>query len=91
MQPLALFDLDNTLIDRQAAFNAWAEEFVAAHHLDDKALTFIVMADAHHSGPMDGFFRTICETFSLAEAPNLLWTQYRRRMPELAACRGLSN
>ncbi len=88
MQPLALFDLDNTLIDRQAAFNAWAEEFAAAHHLDDKALTFMLMADAHHSGPMDGFFRTVCETFSLAEAPNLLWKQYRQRMPELAVCRG---
>ena len=48
----------------------------------------MVMADAHHSGPMDGFFRTVCETFGLAEAPNLLWKQYRRRMPELAVCRG---
>lgn len=88
MQPLALFDLDNTLIDRQAAFHAWAEEFAAAHHLDDKALTVMVRADAHHSGPMDGFFRTIAETFGLAEAPDLLWKQYRRRMPELAVCRG---
>jgi HAD superfamily hydrolase (TIGR01549 family) len=87
MRPLALFDLDNTLIDRQAAFNAWAEEFAAAHHLDDRAVTFMVTADAHHSGPMDSFFTTICETFSLAEAPNLLWKQYRLRMPELAACR----
>jgi HAD superfamily hydrolase (TIGR01549 family) len=87
MQPLALFDLDDTLIDRRAAFNAWAEEFAAAHDLDDKALTFIVMADAHHSGPMDSFFATICETFDLAEQPNLLWAQYRRRMPELASCR----
>ncbi|MEV4283311.1 HAD family hydrolase [Actinoplanes xinjiangensis] len=88
MQPLALFDLDNTLIDRQAAFNAWAEEFAAAHQFDDRALTFMLMADAHHSGPMDGFFRTICETFSLAEAPDLLWKQYRQRMPQLAVCRG---
>jgi HAD superfamily hydrolase (TIGR01549 family) len=88
MQTLALFDLDDTLIDRRAAFEAWAKEFATAHHLDDKALTFLVMADAHHSGPMDSFFVTIAETFGLAEAPKLLWQQYRRRMPELAACRG---
>jgi phosphoserine phosphatase len=30
MQSLALFDLDDTLIDRCAAFNAWAEEFARA-------------------------------------------------------------
>jgi HAD superfamily hydrolase (TIGR01549 family) len=87
MQPLALFDLDDTLIDRRAAFNAWAEEFAAVHHLDDKALAFMLTADAHHSGPMDSFFAKICETLGLAEAPNLLWEQYRRRMPELASCR----
>jgi HAD superfamily hydrolase (TIGR01549 family) len=87
MQPLALFDLDDTLIDRRAAFNAWAEEFATAHKLDDKALTFLVMADAHHSGPMDSFFTMVCDTFDLAEAPSLLWEQYRRRMPELAFCR----
>jgi HAD superfamily hydrolase (TIGR01549 family) len=86
MRPLALFDLDNTLIDRQVAFNAWAEEFATAHRLDDKALTFLVMADAHHSGPMDSFFTMLCETFDLAKPPNQLWQQYRRRMPELVSC-----
>jgi phosphoserine phosphatase len=87
MQSLALFDLDDTLIDRRAAFNAWAEEFVAAQGLDDAALTFPVMADARHSGPMDGFFTMVCRTFDLAEPPSQLWLQYRRRMPELASCR----
>ncbi|GID92172.1 HAD family hydrolase [Amorphoplanes digitatis] len=87
MRPLALFDLDGTLVDRKAAFDAWAGEFAADHHLDEAALTFMVMADAHHSGPMDGYFTTIRETFGLAEAPDALWRQYRRRMPELAACR----
>lgn len=86
MRPLALFDLDNTLTDRRAAFNTWAQEFATAHQLDDKALTFLVMADAHHSGLMDSFFTMICETFDLAEPPNQLWQQYRRRMPELVSC-----
>jgi FMN phosphatase YigB (HAD superfamily) len=87
MQSLALFDLDDTVIDRRAAFNAWAEEFVAAQGLDDAALTFLVMADAHDSGPMDGFFAMVRQTFDLAEPPSQLWLQYRRRMPELASCR----
>jgi HAD superfamily hydrolase (TIGR01549 family) len=87
VQSLALFDLDDTLIDRRAAFNAWAEEFVTAQGLDDAALTFLLMADAHHSGPMDGFFATVCQTFDLAEPSSQLWAQYRRRMPELASCR----
>lgn len=87
MQSLALFDLDDTLIDRRAAFNAWAEEFATAQGLDDAAVTFLLMADAHHSGPMDGFFDMVCQTFDLAGPPDLLWLQYRRRMPELASCR----
>jgi len=86
VQSLALFDLDNTLVDRDRAFRAWAEEFVVAHGLDDPALTFLLMADAHHSGPMDSFFATVCQTFDLAVLPKQLWGQYRRRMPELASC-----
>jgi HAD superfamily hydrolase (TIGR01549 family) len=86
VQSLALFDLDNTLVDRDRAFRAWAEEFVVAQGLDDSALTFLLMADAHHSGPMDSFFATVCQTFELSVPPEQLWGQYRRRMPELASC-----
>jgi HAD superfamily hydrolase (TIGR01549 family) len=85
--PLALFDLDDTLVDRGRAFHAWAEEFVIAHGLDDDALTFLLATDAHHSGPMDGFFVAVCQTYNLAASPDELWKQYRRRMPELASCR----
>lgn len=87
VQSLALFDLDNTLVDRSAAFRAWAKEFVDARGLDETALTFLLMADAHHSGPMDSFFATVCQTLDLATPPEQLWVQYRRRMPELAYCR----
>ncbi|MEV4627229.1 HAD family hydrolase [Micromonospora sp. NPDC049523] len=86
MRQLALFDLDDTLVDRRAAFNAWAEEFVVTHRLDDEALAFLRLADTHHSGPMDSFFVTVSETFDLGQPPERLWAQYRRRMPELASC-----
>jgi HAD superfamily hydrolase (TIGR01549 family) len=85
--PLALFDLDDTLVDRGTAFRAWAEEFVLAHGLDDAALTFLLTTDAHHTGPMDGFFTTVCQTYDLAASRDQLWKQYRHRMPELASCR----
>lgn len=36
------------------------------------------MADAHHPGPMGGFFATICQTFDLVTPPEQLWEPYRR-------------
>ncbi|WBB76542.1 HAD family hydrolase [Micromonospora sp. WMMD1128] len=87
MQRLALFDLDDTLIDRQAAFRAWAEEFVTDRGLDDKALTWLIATDAHMSGPRGPFFAAVRDEFALRQAAGDLWQQYRRRMPELVSCR----
>ncbi|MER5636559.1 HAD family hydrolase [Kitasatospora sp. NPDC002227] len=87
MQPLALFDLDNTLLDRDAAFAAWLDEFVTDHRLDDAARAWLAAADRRHSGPMDGWFRLVREEFGLAETVEVLWGRYRRRMPRLAVCR----
>ncbi|MDH6115404.1 FMN phosphatase YigB (HAD superfamily) [Kitasatospora sp. MAP12-15] len=87
MQRLALFDLDNTLIDRDAAFAAWLDEFVTEHRLDGAARTWLVHADSLNTGPMDGFFRRTRLEFGLAPSAEDLWSQFRRRMPELARCR----
>ena len=70
MRPLALFDLDDTLVDRRRAFTAWAQEFVAEHRLDGEALTFLHATDARHRGPMDGFFATVCRTFDPPSRPS---------------------
>lgn len=86
MAPLALFDLDDTLIDRRAAFDAWADEFIATHGLGASALAFLTATDAGHHGPMDSFFTVVCRTFGVTGSPDELWRQYRRRMPELASC-----
>lgn len=56
MQRLALFDLDNTLVDRSAAFRAWAQEFVAGYGLDAAALTWLLETDARTAGPRGPFF-----------------------------------
>ncbi|RZU53259.1 putative hydrolase of the HAD superfamily [Krasilnikovia cinnamomea] len=87
MQRLALFDLDNTLIDRQAAFRAWAEEFVTERGLDDKALTWLIATDAHMPGPRGPFFTAVRNEFTLTQTAENLWQQYRQRMPELVSCR----
>ncbi|RLK22580.1 haloacid dehalogenase-like hydrolase [Micromonospora sp. M71_S20] len=87
MQRLALFDLDNTLIDRQAAFREWAEEFVTDRGLDDKALTWLIATDAHMPGPRGPFFTAVRDEFALTQAAEDLWQQYRQRVPELVSCR----
>ncbi|GAA3424631.1 hypothetical protein GCM10018953_18140 [Streptosporangium nondiastaticum] len=45
MQRLALFDLDNTLIDLDAAFLLWAHEFAKEHRLSRKAVDHLVKLD----------------------------------------------
>ena len=87
MQQLALFDLDGTLVDRRAAFAAWAGEFVAGRGLDDGALTWLLDADARTTGARGPFFGTVRDQFTLREPADELWRQYRLRMPELVRCR----
>ncbi|MFJ8538062.1 HAD family hydrolase [Streptomyces sp. NPDC093591] len=44
--PLLLLDLDNTLVDRDAAFRRAAAEFLAEHGLPASDLTWLMAADA---------------------------------------------
>ncbi|MFD3475907.1 HAD family hydrolase [Streptomyces sp. NPDC058695] len=44
--PLLLLDLDNTLVDRDAAFRAAAAGFLAQHGLPDSDLTWVTTIDA---------------------------------------------
>jgi putative hydrolase of the HAD superfamily len=42
---LVLIDLDNTLIDRSAAYKTWATDFAAQQHGDSSAVDWLVAAD----------------------------------------------
>ncbi|SIM48949.1 HAD family hydrolase [Micromonospora cremea] len=86
MQRLALFDLDNTLVDRSEAFRRWAVEFCADRELPDDALAWLIATDQDGTVPRDWFFGEVTERFGLASAEDT-WRQYRRRMPELVSCR----
>ncbi len=87
MQRLAFFDLDGTLIDRDAAFAVWVGEFVSDWTLDERARDWLTLEDGRHTGPMGGFFDKVRERFGLGESVEHLWGQYRKRMPELVVCR----
>ncbi|MFC5835586.1 HAD family hydrolase [Nonomuraea insulae] len=83
---LALFDLDNTLIDRLGAFERWAAEFAAERGLGQEAVPWLVAADADGSVPMGTFFALVRERFGLAEPAEELWRAFRERLPHLVRC-----
>ncbi len=84
MQRLALFDMDNTLIDLDGAFGTWAAEFAATHDLGADGLRWILELDIPHR---DLMFRWIKYHFDLEASAEDLWAAYRARMPHLVECR----
>lgn len=78
---LALFDLDNTLIDRSSAFARWAADFAAGHGLDPLAVPLLLEADGDGFVPRAEFFARTRERFGLSEPASQLWAQYRATYP----------
>jgi HAD superfamily hydrolase (TIGR01509 family) len=56
---LALFDLDNTLLDREEAFALWTKQFLEAHGLSGDALSIIERADGDGYNPREQFFEEL--------------------------------
>jgi HAD superfamily hydrolase (TIGR01549 family) len=65
MAPLALFDLDNTLLDRESAFATWAQSFLETNQLPPAAWPVIELADADGLKARDLFFRQIREQLQI--------------------------
>lgn len=64
--PLLMIDLDNTLVDRAAAFLAWAESLRRDHVPDDEgAVAWLVEADADGYTPRDRLAQTARDRFRL--------------------------
>ncbi|WP_212829859.1 HAD family hydrolase [Catellatospora sp. TT07R-123] len=87
MQRLALFDLDNTLVDRDEAFHRWAAGFCDDHGLPPAACAWLVSIDGGGFVPRDRFFGEVRGRFGLAASVDHLWADYRQQMPELVSCR----
>ncbi|MBG0826798.1 HAD family hydrolase [Planomonospora sp. ID67723] len=87
MQRLALFDLDNTLINLDEAFQMWAAEFIDEHGLGHEAIDWLIALDQAGYPHREVFFGKVRERFALTGTVEELWGRYRRRMPYLVRCR----
>ncbi|WP_067137399.1 HAD family hydrolase [Microtetraspora malaysiensis] len=87
MQRLALFDLDKTLIDLDAAFLLWAEEFAEQHRLGRKGVDHLISLNRNGLPHRELFFAKVRERFKLSATAASMWAAYRRRMPRLVECR----
>jgi putative hydrolase of the HAD superfamily len=70
-----LFDLDDTLFDREKAFHRWATAFAQAHFPLEKgssfqeALDLLISLDAHGYTPRKRLFREFQQTYPWLELP----------------------
>lgn len=76
-----LFDLDNTLVDRDAAFRLWAGEFAAGRGLPADAVDRLVALDGDGFTPREEVFARARESFSLADPVEDLIEDYHHRYP----------
>jgi putative hydrolase of the HAD superfamily len=75
--PVALFDLDDTLIDREAAFRRWAVWFCGERDLDGTAVEALCAADGFGYTPRDQMFATVHAQFDLRDPVGVLVEGYR--------------
>jgi putative hydrolase of the HAD superfamily len=87
MRRLALFDLDNTLIDRTDLFARWSAGFAASYDLPAEAPAWLVDADGDGFVPRTDFFGLVRDRFGLAEPVDRLWADYRASYPTYARIR----
>jgi putative hydrolase of the HAD superfamily len=79
--PVALFDLDNTLLDREAAFARWARRSCDAYGLTDDARAWLQEADDDGLRPRDELFADVRSRFALEHAVEDLVDAYRVNYP----------
>ncbi|MGO4459385.1 HAD family hydrolase [Streptomyces sp. M-16] len=75
---IALFDLDNTLIDRQGTLTAWANAFARSRGLD--APTEEHLVDALRDRAYPATFEALRQELPLAEPTEMLWADYVQGM-----------
>jgi|ERR1035437_127459 HAD superfamily hydrolase (TIGR01549 family) len=81
MTGLALFDLDDTLIDREAAFSLWLTEFVDEFNLPSDAPAIISRIDMNGYASRNLFFQEIKEMFDIDETIEELLARYFAEYP----------
>ena len=91
---VALFDLDNTLIDRNRGFRRWAVGFLAERGLDAADLDWVVRTDGDGQATRHEFFAAVRARYGLVDTEDDLVAGYHDVVaslysPELPVLRGL--
>jgi len=81
MSPIALFDLDNTLVDRQGAFHRWAERFVSDWGLPEDAIDALGDLDNDGFASRRVVFDAIRAFYDLPDSSEKLIADYRASYP----------
>lgn len=84
VQRLALFDLDDTLIDRRRTLSAVIARFACRHGLDDIDRATVLDRLAERARPED--FSAIRSAYGLASPSEDLWRVYVEDTAELTSC-----
>ncbi|MEU8892917.1 HAD family hydrolase [Streptomyces sp. NPDC048442] len=84
-QPLALFDLDNTLVDRTAALADCVTEYCATANYGPEIAVWLSTELADRAAPTD--FTRLREVFGLPETGEQLWQRYVETMASAVSCR----
>ncbi|MFD7235063.1 HAD family hydrolase [Streptomyces syringium] len=85
MQLFVLFDLDNTLIDRQSGLEEWVRHFSAARGLSPRAERHFGEALQARAYPDD--LGRLGDSLGLADSVDSLWREYVAGMAVRARCR----
>lgn len=86
LQPLVLFDLDNTLVDRRGTLADWAAEFVTEHGLEDEEQAYVLGMVAERAYPST--FDVIRTWYGLPTATEELWRAYCTDIAAMVSCPG---
>jgi putative hydrolase of the HAD superfamily len=81
--PLAIFDLDNTLIDRAATVRLWARDWVDRYRLDPAEVAWLIDADGDGFVPRPLFMAAVRDRYGLAEPVDTLLTRFRAQIVDL--------
>jgi putative hydrolase of the HAD superfamily len=86
MSPLLLFDLDNTLVNRNQAFRGWAERFLARRSLPPGDLGWLTTLDCGGYLERRILLRATSEHYGLTEPLEALLAEYRETVTDLIDC-----
>jgi putative hydrolase of the HAD superfamily len=79
--PILFCDLDNTLIDRAAAYRAWAEDYAARLGRDPLEVEWLVSIDHDGMRAREPLFEEVRSRWGIADPVSELVAQYRREYP----------